>query len=89
MFCRSLFVFSGVRVDRKSPGISLQDFKHLQLIFSQNLEESCTFQKIYGLGKVKLKPGRLEKNTNLVENVKEINYRFHTYILNRDKWQRH
>ena len=30
------------------------------------------FQKIYGLGKVKLKikqPGRLEKNTNLVENV--------------------
>jgi hypothetical protein len=34
------------------------------------------FQKIYGLGKVKLKikcPGRLEKNTNLVENVKEIN----------------
>jgi hypothetical protein len=39
-------------------------------------EESCTFQKIYGLGKIKLKikwPGRLEKNTNLVENLKEIN----------------
>jgi hypothetical protein len=34
------------------------------------------FQKIYGLGEVKLKikwPGRLEKNKNLVENVKEIN----------------
>ena len=34
------------------------------LIFSQNVQESCTFQKIYGLGKVKLKiklPGRLEK----------------------------
>jgi hypothetical protein len=33
------------------------------------------FQKIYGLGKVKLKikwSGRLEK-THLVENVKEIN----------------
>ena len=36
---------------------------------------------MYGLRKVKLKikwPGRLEKNTNLVENLKEINYRFHT-----------
>ena len=36
---------------------------------------------MYGLRKVKLKikwPGRLEKNTNLVENFKEINYRFHT-----------
>ena len=34
------------------------------LIFWQNVKESCTFQKIYGLGKVKLKikwPGRLEK----------------------------
>ena len=34
------------------------------LIFSQNVEESCTFQNIYGLGKVKLEikwPGRLEK----------------------------
>ena len=44
-------------------GISLQDFKHA-LIFWQNVEESCTFQKIYGLGKVELKiiwPGRLEK----------------------------
>ena len=33
-------------------------------------------QKIYGPGKVKLKkklPHRLEKNTNLVEIVKEIN----------------
>jgi hypothetical protein len=50
-------------------------FKH-PLIFSQKVEESCTFQKIYGLGKVKLKikwPGRLKKNTNLVENLKEIN----------------
>ena len=39
------------------------------------------FQKIYGLRKVKLKikqPDRLEKNTNLVENDKEINNRFHT-----------
>ena len=37
---------------------------------------------MYGLRKVKLKikwPGRLEK-TNLVENLKEINYRLHTYI---------
>jgi hypothetical protein len=43
--------------------ISLQDFKHA-LIFWQNVEESCTFQKIYGLQKVKLKikwPGRFEK----------------------------
>jgi hypothetical protein len=38
-------------------------------------KSKCTL-KIYGLGKVKLKikwPGSLEKNTNLVENVKEIN----------------
>jgi hypothetical protein len=35
------------------PGISLQDFKH-PLLFSQNIEESCTFQKIDGLEKVKL-----------------------------------
>ena len=38
------------------------------------------FQKMYGLRKVKLDikwPGWLEK-TNLVENLKEINYRFHT-----------
>ena len=34
--------------------ISLQDIKH-PLIFSQNVEESCMFQKIYGLRKVKLK----------------------------------
>jgi hypothetical protein len=42
----------------------------------------CTFQKIYGLGKVKLKikwPDRLEKNTNLAENVKEINWWYYTY----------
>ena len=44
--------------------ISLQDFKH-PMIFSQNIEESCTFQKIW--------PGRLEKNTDLLENHKEIN----------------
>jgi hypothetical protein len=46
-----------------SLAISLQDFKHA-LIFLQNVEESCTFEKIYGLGKVELKikwPGRLEK----------------------------
>jgi hypothetical protein len=39
---------------------------------------------MYGLRKVKLKikrPGRLEKNTNLVENLKEINYRFHTCMV--------
>ena len=44
-------------------GILLQDFKH-PMIFWQNVEESCTFQKIYGAGKVKLQtkwPGRLEK----------------------------
>ena len=34
-------------------GILLQDFKH-PLIFWQNIEESCTFQKIYGVGKVNL-----------------------------------
>ena len=51
------------------------------LIFSQNVEESCTFQKIYGLRKVKLKiliARQARENTKLVENVKEINYRFHT-----------
>jgi hypothetical protein len=56
-------------------GIPLQDFKH-PMIFWQNVEESCTFQKIYGVGKVKLQikwPGRLAKNTNLVEILKEIN----------------
>ena len=36
------------------------------------------FQKIDGLGKVKLKIAK--ENTNLVENLKEINYRFHTLI---------
>ena len=38
---------------------------------------------MYGLRKVKLKikwPGRLKK-TNLVESVKEMNYRFHTYNI--------
>ena len=62
------------------PGISLQDFKH-PLIFSQNIEESCTFQKIDGLEKVKLKnkiARQARKNTNLVENVKDINHRFIT-----------
>ena len=34
-------------------GISLQDFKH-PMIFWQNIEEPCTFQKIYGVGKVNL-----------------------------------
>ena len=33
--------------------ISLQDFKH-PMIFWQNVEESCTFQKINGVAKVKL-----------------------------------
>ena len=36
-----------------------------------NVEDSCTFQNIYGLGKVKTQwSGRLEKNINLVENRK-------------------
>ena len=34
-------------------GILLQDFKH-PLIFWQNIEKPCTFQKIYGVGKVNL-----------------------------------
>jgi hypothetical protein len=44
-------------------GISLQDFKH-PMLFWQNVEKSCTFQKIYGVGKVKGKtkwPGWLQK----------------------------
>jgi hypothetical protein len=44
-------------------GISLQVFKHL-MIFWQNVEKSCTLQKIYGVGKVKRKtnwPGWLQK----------------------------
>ena len=56
-------------------GISLRDFKH-HIIFWQNVEELCTFQKIYDVGKIKPQtkmPGRLKKNTNLVENLKEIN----------------
>ena len=32
---------------------SLQHFKH-PMIFWQNVKESCTFQKIYGVGIVKL-----------------------------------
>ena len=55
-------------------GIPLHDFKH-PMIFSQNVEESCMFQKLYGLVKVKPQTkwsGRLKK-TNLVENLKEIN----------------
>ena len=32
--------------------ISLQDFKHL-MIFWENIEEPCNFQKIYVVGKVK------------------------------------
>ena len=34
-------------------GASLHDFKHA-MIFRENVEESCTFQKIYSVGKVKL-----------------------------------
>ena len=44
-------------------GISLQDFKH-PIIFWQNVEESCTCQEMYGVGKVKLLSkwsSRLEK----------------------------
>ena len=47
----------------RSLAFSLQDLKHAVICW-QNVEESCTFQKIYGLGKVKLKikwPVRLEK----------------------------
>jgi hypothetical protein len=43
--------------------ISLQGFKH-PMIFWQNIEESCTFQKIFGVGKVNLQrkwSDRLEK----------------------------
>ena len=57
------------------PGISLQDFKH-PLIFSQNVEESCTFQKIYGLGKDKLKikwPGSFcSRRVYDIENMVDI-----------------
>jgi hypothetical protein len=34
-------------------GISLQDFKY-PMIFWQNVQDSCTFQEIYSVGKVKL-----------------------------------
>ena len=50
-------------------GISLQ-------VFWQNVKEKCTFKNIYGVGKIKFQTklsGRIEKNTNLVENLKEIN----------------
>ena len=47
-YCQDNFLYNS------NPSISLQDFKH-PLIFSQNVEESCTLQKIYGLRKVKLK----------------------------------
>jgi hypothetical protein len=46
-------VFIGVEDDFKNP-----------IIFWQIVEESCTFQKIYRVGKVKLQtkwPGRFEK----------------------------
>jgi hypothetical protein len=52
-------------------GISLQDFKH-PMLFWQNIEEWCTFEKIYGVGKIKLNtkwPYGL-KIWNLVENLK-------------------
>jgi hypothetical protein len=38
--------------DVQEHGISLQDFKH-PMIFWQNVEESCTLQKIYDVGKFK------------------------------------
>jgi hypothetical protein len=43
--------------------VPAQDFKN-PIIFWQIVEESCTFQKIYRVGKVKLQtkwPGRFEK----------------------------
>ena len=46
--------------DVPAHGISLQH----PMIYWQNVEESCTFQKIYGVGKVKLQrkwSDRLEK----------------------------
>ena len=56
-----------------------EDFKH-PMIFWQNVAESCTFQKRYGVEKVKLHTkwsGRLEKKpTYLVENLKEMNLCF-------------
>jgi hypothetical protein len=56
-------LFLCIRGCYKNPGhgIPLHDFKH-PMTFSQNIEESCTFQKIYSVGKVKLQtkwPGRL------------------------------
>jgi hypothetical protein len=52
-------------------GASLHDFKHA-MIFRENVEESCTFQKIYTVGKVKPQTKwsiRLKKtNANLGEN---------------------
>jgi hypothetical protein len=55
--------------------ISLQDFRH-PMIFRQNVEESCMFQKIYGVGNINLqtkRSGILKKITNLVEYLKDIN----------------
>ena len=34
--------------------ISLQDFKHPMILW-QNVEESCTFQKIYGMERLNFK----------------------------------
>jgi hypothetical protein len=39
--------------DVPAHAISLQDFKH-PMIFWENIEEPCNFQKIYGVGKVNL-----------------------------------
>ena len=50
-------------MDITEHGISLQDFKD-PMIFWENVEESCSFQKIYVVGKVKLHknwPDMLEK----------------------------
>jgi hypothetical protein len=56
-------------------GISLQDFKH-PMLFWQNIEELYTFQKMYGLERLNFRPNcqvDSKKNTNLVENLKEMN----------------
>ena len=49
--------------DGTEHGISLQDFKH-PMIFWQYVEESCTFQIVYGVRKAKFQtkwPVRLEE----------------------------
>jgi hypothetical protein len=38
-------------------------------LYFDNIKESCTFQKIYGFGKVKLQTKWTKKNTKLVENL--------------------